>query len=126
MEYDVDIDSGNQVVLCTCKGKLGLASAQAMTRDVRKQAFELGYGLLYDVTNTSLGARIADAYSFPRDITTIYEDPIHRFGKAAIVYKSNKEFWHFFEITAQNAGVRVRLFRTREEAIEWLSGKKAS
>ena len=124
MEYDVDIDSGNQVVLCICKGRLDLASAQAITRDVRKQSFELGYGLLYDVTNVSLGIGIGAVYSFPRDVATIYEAPIHRRGKAAIVYRVDEDFWEFFETTARNAGVHVRLFRTREEAIEWLSSKE--
>ena len=126
MEYDVKIDARNQVVLCVCKGTLNLASAKAMTRDVRKQSFELGYGLLYDVTNVSLGVGIVDAYSYPRDTAELYEDPRHRYGKAAITYKADKEFWEFFETTARNAGVNVKLFRKREEAIEWLSGEKSS
>ena len=57
---------------------------------------------------------------------TIYEDPMHRLGKAAIVYKSDKNFWEFFETTARNAGVDVMLFSERKEAIEWLSNEKAS
>jgi hypothetical protein len=126
MEYDVEIDDRNHVVLCVCKGTLELASAKAMTRDVRKQSFELGYGLLYDVTSVSLGVGIVDAYSYPRDITTLYEDPTHRSGKAAIIYKADKKFWEFFEMTARNAGVNVKLFRKREEAIKWLSAEKPS
>ena len=124
MEYDVKIDDRNQVVLCVCKGMLELASAKAMTRDVREQSFALGYGLLYDVTNVSLGVGIVDAYSYPRDTADLYEDPRHRYGKAAIIYEGDKEFWEFFETTARNAGVNVKLFRKREEAIEWLSAKK--
>ena len=123
MEYDVEINKKNKVVLCVCKGALDLASAKAMTRDVRKQSFELGYGLLYDVTSVSLGVGIVDAYSYPRDIKGLYEDHTHRSGKAAIIYKADKEFWEFFETTARNAGVNVRLFRKREEAIEWLSSE---
>jgi hypothetical protein len=126
MEYDVEIDDRNQVVLCVCNGRLDLASAKTMTRDVRKQSFELGYRLLYDVTNVSLGVGITDAYYFPRDIATIYENPAHRYGKATIIYKDDKEFWEFFETTARNTGVNVKLFCKKEEAIEWLSDKKSS
>jgi hypothetical protein len=125
MEYDVEIDGRNQVVLCVCKGILDVALAKAMTRDVRKRSFELGYGLLYDVTDVSLGVGIVDAYFFPRDIASLYEDPLHRSVKAAIVYKADKEFWEFFQTTAQNAGVNVKLFHRREKAIEWLSAEKA-
>jgi len=125
MEYVVDIDGRNQVVLCTCNGTLDLASAKVMTRDVRKQSFELGYELLYDVTNVTLGVGIADAYFYPRDITALYENIKHRVNKAAIIYNTGKEFWKFFETTARNAGVNVKLFLKREEAIGWLSGEKA-
>ena len=96
-----------------------------MTRDVRKQCFELGYGLLYDVTNTSLGVGYGDAYFFPRD-KALYADPKHRWAKAAVLYKADKEFWEFFETSARNVGVNVKLFRKREEAIEWLSDGKAN
>lgn len=124
MEYDVEIDSGNQVVLCVCKGTLDLASAKSMTKDVRKRASDSDYGLLYDVTNVSLGVGIFDAYFFPRDMENIYEDSTHRYGKAAIIYKADKEFWEFFETTSRNAGLDVKLFRQREDAIEWLSAEK--
>jgi hypothetical protein len=83
MDYDVDLDDKNRIVLCNCKGVLDFHSAKSMTRDVRKRAFEPGYGLLYDVTNVSLNVGLGEAYFFPRDIEAVYEDPVHRFGRAA-------------------------------------------
>ena len=68
MNYHIDIDNKNKVVLCTCSGVLDVTSTTLMTRDVRKRAFDLGYVSLYDVTNVSLDVGIIDAYSFPRDI----------------------------------------------------------
>jgi hypothetical protein len=121
MKYDVHIQDKNKIVLCVCKGMLDLASAKLMARDVRKRAFELGYGLLYDVTNVSLGVTIADAYFFPRNAGNIYEDLAHRSGKAAIVYKSDKDYWKFYETTSKNAGVNVLVFCETKEALEWLS-----
>lgn len=94
-----------------------MASAKSMTRDVRKRAYELGYGLVYDVTNVSLEVGITDAYSFPRD-EDIYEDLKHRRGKAAVVYKNDKDFWKFFETTARNAGVDVLGFSETEKALK--------
>lgn len=123
MDYDVDIDNENKAVLCTCRGTLDLASAKSMIRDVRKRAFELDYGLLYDVTNVSLGVKILDAYTFPRDMENIYEDFRHRRGKAAVVYKNDRDFWEFFETTARNTGVDVMVFRETEEALKWLHGE---
>ena len=126
MDFRIDIDNKNQIVICACEGMLDLASAKLMTRDVRKRAFELGYGLLYDVTNVSLDVGITEAYFFPRDRLNIYEDVAHRRGKVAIVCKFDKDFWKFFETTARNAGVDVTLFWESKEAIEWLSIERAS
>ena len=69
---------------------------------------------------------IFDAYSFSREKDSLYEDISHSFGKAAIVHRADKEFWEFFETTARNAGVFVKVFCSKEEAIEWLSDEKAS
>ncbi len=126
MDYAVYVQDEKKIVLCVCEGILDLASAKSMTRDVRKKAFDLGYGLLYDVTKISLGVGIPDAYFFPRDIANIYEDPMHRIGKVAIAYESDKDFWEFFETTAQNTGVDVVVFCEIEKALKWLSGEQPS
>ena len=124
MEYDIHVQDENKVVMSVCKGRLDLESAKAMTRDVRKRAFELGYDVLYDMTDVSLGVGISDAYYFSRD-SDIYEDFAHRRGKAAVVYKSDKDFWEFLELTTRNVGVNVRIFGEMEKALEWLSEEQA-
>lgn len=123
MDYDASIDHESRIIVTTCKGTLDIPSAAAMTKDVRKQAYELGYGLLYDMTDVSVAATFAQAYAFPRDVQNAYEDPKHRFGKAAILYKSGKgeDFWKFYENTARNTGGVVRIFLNKVDAIEWLT-----
>jgi len=123
MEYDISIDNKNKIALCAAKGELTIELATSMSRDVRKQAFELGYKTLYDITNASLNIGLLDAYLFPRDIDKTYEDPRHRSGKAAILCMPEKDraFWKFFEDTTRNSGVDVRLFYSKEEAMKWLS-----
>ena len=123
MNYDISIDHKNKIVLCASEGELTMKSAALMTRDARKQAFELGYNTFHDVTNVSLSVGILDAYSFPRAMENIYEDSRHRSGRAAIIYAPDKDrvFWEFFESTARNAGVDVMVFCNKEEAVQWLS-----
>ena len=123
MDYDIPIDHKNRIVLCAAKGELTIELATSMSKDARKQAFELGYKTLYDITNASLNIGILDAYLFPRDIDKIYEDLRHRSGKAAIlcIPEKDRAFWKFFEDTTRNSGTNVRLFYSKEEAVEWLS-----
>ncbi len=74
------------------------------------------------LTNATLKATTADAYFFLRDRKTLYEAPVHSLGKMAIVTDPNKdvELWRFYEICAQNAGLHMRLFHDKDEAIKWL------
>ncbi len=122
MNYDVSIDHKSQIVVTTCKGTLDTASATAMVKDVRKQAFDLGYGLLYDMIDVSVAVSFAQAYAFPRDTQNVYHDPKHRFGRAAVLYKPGKDedFWKFYENTAQNTGGVVRVFNDKDKALKWL------
>ena len=123
MKYDISIEHENKVILCAAEGELTVASAALMVKDVRKQAFELGYNTIYDVTNIFLEVGIIDAYSFPRDIENIYEDPKHRSGKVAILYDPARDrvFWKFLEDTSRNAGANVKVVCSKEEAVNWLS-----
>jgi hypothetical protein len=90
--YDILIDHKNKIVLCAAEGKLNIELAASMTKDARKQAFELGCKTLYyDVMNASLSVGILDAYHFPRDIENIYEDRKRRSSKAAILYGPDKD-----------------------------------
>jgi hypothetical protein len=104
MDYKITIDTQNKLVVATCEGELNVASAKPLTRALRSKAFDLGYNCIYDGS-----------------IDDLYENPLHKRGKAAIVYESDKEFWEFLETTALNSGVLVKVFIEKEAAIEWLS-----
>lgn len=124
MEYDVHLQEENKIVLCICKGELDLSSkntARSMIREVRKKAFECGYNTLYDVIKTSLSVTLADAFFFSRDGENFYEDNAHRSAKAAIVYETDKDYWEFSETTSQNAGINIRVFCDKKDALGWLS-----
>lgn len=121
MDYKITIDTQNKLVVATCEGELNVASAKPLTRALRSKAFDLGYNCIYDVRRAFLNASILDAYQLPRSIDDLYENPLHKRGKAAIVYESDKEFWEFLETTALNSGVLVKVFIEKEAAIEWLS-----
>lgn len=123
MSFDTIIDHENRIVCGRWQGPLDVSAGASMTREVRKRAFELEYGALYDVTEANPQISLAQAYSFSRDIKSLYEDPKHRMGKAAIVHAPGKDekFWRFFETTARNAGIIVKLFQDKTEAMAWLS-----
>lgn len=123
MDHEIILIHEHKVLLCIIKENINVSMATAISRQVRKQAYELDYGILYDVTNVNVGASIADAYSFARDIKNIYQEQIHRLGKAAFLYKSDKGFWEFYETTASNAGAKIKSFTDKDKALEWLMGK---
>ena len=125
MDHDVYIQDENKLILCVIKERFASQSAKEFARDIRKKAYELGYNILYDVTNITVRVTIVDAYSFAQDIEKIYDDPVHRHSKAAFLYKSDAEFWKFYETTARNTGANVMMFRKKEKALQWLSSEES-
>jgi len=127
MDYEVSIDHDNKIVCALCKGTIDVTDAMSVTKDVRARAFELGYSVLYDATETFPQISFAQAYTYPRDIKNLYADPKHRYGKAAIVCAPGKDetFWKFLETTARNAGIIVRVFLDKSEAAQWLADDAA-
>jgi hypothetical protein len=107
---------------------LNVESARAATREAGKKAFEQGYDILFDVTGATLRASITEAYQFPRDVGSAYEDSRHRNARMAILYRSvrDEEFWEFYETTAMNTGLAVKVTRDWDDAVAWLSSRTAS
>ena len=120
MDYKLSIDNINKVVIATCEGQINIVSVRPMIRELRQKAYELNYGVMYDVSSATLKAKLFDAYQLPRESEDLYESPAHRRGKVAIVYKAEKDFWEFLETTALNSGLLVKVFSERGEAFEWL------
>ena len=76
---------------------------------------------LADASDIELAVDVADLYDLPRSYA---DSGVMRSARMAVVSPKSPEmkaFAFFYETVCLNRNWRVRLFETREEAIDWLS-----
>lgn len=120
--YTLEKNDEMKILIVNLTGTLTAEFAMGVVREVRKQAYEIGYTVLYDVTQATVTASLGEAYFFPRNVE-MYEDPKHKEGKIAIQIDPGKltEFWEFYVTTSKNAGYNIEMFESRNEAADWLN-----
>ncbi|NTW48334.1 MAG: hypothetical protein HGB19_01100 [Chlorobiales bacterium] len=76
---------------------------------------------LADCTGMSPGGSVLNIYEFAKQLENIPE--VYRLKEAIIlpVLPDSAKDLTFFETTARNRGLNVRIFGNREDAITWLS-----
>ena len=126
LEYDIAPHETHAGILrMTCKGFLNVENAAEVTQKARAMALEQGDALLFDYCQVTLTAGMGEIYFYPRQQEFLATEPT-RAVRTAILITENPELkkWQFYETTAQNTGLNVRLFVDDEEgALAWLLSK---
>ncbi|MBI9068037.1 MAG: hypothetical protein JEZ09_12140 [Salinivirgaceae bacterium] len=96
--------------------------------EARIQAKELSYSLLYDFTEFINKVEISEIYNLYRgDLMEklISVDPdILKIDVAIIGNPDHAELWDFTETTFYNAGISIKVFYEKDQALHWLARKK--
>ena len=121
MDHVVSIDESAEIVICTARGILNVETATSISLPVNAKAYSLGYSVIYDLSQTQLFANILDAYEFPRDRTALFGEAKHIPRKIAIIRPRDQhhDFWEFYETTARNSGLTLKVFDSLDEARKW-------
>ena len=101
---------------------LSLDELKAAARDNLAQAAEKGtYRLLADCTAMQSGGAIVNNYALGNYILSLRPDP--KLREAVLLPASARVAGElkFFEDVAQNRGIQVRTFASREDAVRWLT-----
>lgn len=116
--YQITEDEENNLVHLVVHGSLKKKDGEKVIVETRSLASQLGCGILCDIRNASFDVNMADWYYLVRDrevYPTIPKD------KTAILI--NKESWKLFkfvENVTRNVGMRIRIFRNKQDALDWL------
>ena len=121
MDYHIETDDNAKIVLCTASGTLNIQNAEKISLATNPKAYALNYSVIYDLSQTHLAATIVDAYEFPRNRAALFGAQNEMPKKIAIVYAPGKniDFWRFYETTATNAGLILKVFDSVTKAREW-------
>lgn len=120
LEHQIELDETTGIVICTARGTLNVKSAQ-MISVANVTAYELGYSVIYDLSQTRLSATIVEAYQFPRNRAALFGEPNRIPKSIAIVYPDSQrlEFWSFYETTSRNSGLNLKVFDSLSRARNW-------
>jgi hypothetical protein len=117
----IAVDDESHIVKASYEGVLDKESVANIASQARVKAYELGYNLLYDMRNATVGASIADIYSIPRQLASIDADKAAGVRTAYLISpEADMESWHFYENTARNAGLNCKTFESEADALSWL------
>jgi hypothetical protein len=120
-DFDITSSSDGDILVVTFTGQSTPSNAHAMT--VRYFEIVLGSGLkkvLADIRLLKGRLSLPGTYRLVRDLPV---KPIPAGFKTAVLEtKELREYARFLETTAANAGVSLRCFSDREEAVSWLRG----
>lgn len=119
MDYSVEVAGENKFVLLTIRGEItsesGMVSNEAAYKLGREKRINK---YLVDITQARNVDNIANNYNFAyKDMKNELFD---RFSKVAFLVHSEDHSHDFIELVLQNAGYIVKLFRVKEEALEFL------
>jgi hypothetical protein len=120
-QHTIEVENAHQLVRVPYGGELDLQTIMAVVTDARRTAYELGFLLLYDFTECTVGVNLPRGNPFPQNLA-ILQEPAMRKMRVALVVPPERDgaFWDFYETTAVNAGLTLRVFRVEAEALRWL------
>jgi ABC-type transporter Mla MlaB component len=120
MEYSIRLSADEQYIILTISGEINRQNALPLNREAHALGKEKGIRCyLVDLTHARNTDTPVQSYNFA------YTDMqsatgIDRNARVALLVSPGDTSHHFMETVARNAGLNVRLFTNREEAIRHL------
>lgn len=116
--YEISEDENNHLVNLVVRGSLNKYDGEKVIIETIATAAEKQCGILCDITNATFNVNLADWFYLVRN-KDVY--PNVSTEKTAILI--NPDSWKLFkyvEDVARNVGRKIKVFRKKEDAIDWL------
>ena len=116
--YVISEDEDNHLVNLVVHGSLNKFEGQMVIKETRALAADKQCGILCDITNATFNVTLADWFFLARN-KDVY--PGLSSGKTAILIKPDSwKLFKYVEDVTQNVGLKIRIFRKKEDAMAWL------
>lgn len=121
---DIAIDHVQNLVRVTAVGDIYQADGEKIITTARQTAAQYGYDVLYDVRRSNPKVPLARWFHLPRELT-VFKEATTRNIRAAILITQNSdvETFEFYELVTQNVGLKVKIFFSEDDALDWLKKK---
>ncbi|MDD3321550.1 MAG: hypothetical protein PHS59_08915 [Paludibacter sp.] len=120
MEYTFELINDFKIIEVKVFSIFEENDAVIMGKMIRKKAIELNYKILYDFSQSINRISYTKAYYWFREHYDNIDIKYRYIPTAHITNEEDFVFFNFFETTCINSGIRIKLFRKRDDALEWL------
>jgi hypothetical protein len=120
-QHSIEVEHAERLVRVTYGGDLDLRTIMGVVTEARRTAYGLGFVLLYDFTECTVGVSLSGGNAFPQNLAILQEPAMRKMRVALVVPpERDRAFWDFYETSAVNAGLTLRVFGAEGDALRWL------
>ena len=116
--YVISEDENNHLVNLVVQGSMNKYDGEKVIVETRALAAEKQCGILCDITNATFNVTLADWFYLVRNKDVF---PSVSTEKTAILINPDKwKLFKYVEDVTQNVGMKIRVFRKKDDAMAWL------
>jgi len=120
MKYTYEIYPDIKILSVRLFGELYTKEVALMDKEIRLKAKELNCKIVYDFRDTKNHMNIVDAYYWFDAVSNTDLFNLKDICVAKITNKADEPFFHFFELTSNNKGSRIKICEDEISAFRWL------
>ena len=120
MNYKISLLHESKIILSEVVGLVEADTAAEMGLKVRTQAFELGYSVILDWTQSTLNVSITDAHQFVPKYYDSLDKKLRLIPTVLVYHDKDSELFQFIETSWRNKGIQTHCMNDREAAIDFL------
>jgi len=121
MEYSYNINDISKTIIVVIVGEINASNFAKLDVEICTLALSLQYKIIFDFSNATVIISVGEAYFwFPNHLDKI-NMLFRRIPTAHIANSKNESFFHFVETTWTNHGIKTKMFKEKELAMEWLN-----
>jgi len=116
--YVISEDEDNNLVNLVVQGSMNKIEGEKVIIETRTVAAEKQSGIFCDIRNTTFNVTLADWFYLVRN-----KDVFPKVTKTKTAILINPDSWKLFkyvEDVTQNMGMKIKVFRRKEDAMAWL------
>ena len=120
MEYTYEIIREDKIIIVTVWGDLTTAETALMGKTIRQKAKTMNYNILFDFRNSRHKLSIGEAYFWFANHYDKINIGFRTIPTVHLINENDKQFFHFFETTSFNKGIKIKMCTEMEHALEYL------
>ena len=116
--YVISEDEDNNLVNLVVQGSLNKLEGEKVIVETRALASEKQYGILCDITQATFNVTLADWFYLVRN-KDVYPN-VGTEKTAILINPDNWKIFKYVEDVTQNVGLKIKIFRNKDDAMAWL------